>query len=845
MARGLRGRASNTTLAVSLIVILILVAVAASAVTIRLPVPAAGRLRLPWWLMIAPFAVFQAAMLNIQISREARSVSLSEIPLTVALAFCSPFGVVGGRLLGALVVYVLLQRQYRQAIKLSFNLALSVAEASVAVLLFRAVLQGSSAVGSRSWLALIIANTVASCLAALAVALIIQLFEENLSPRELFTVLSTSAPQAALVCTFGLLGVLALNTNPLSTVLLLVVGLSCVGAYRSYAALNERHLGLERVYRFTQVVSSNPEMNEISTGILSQACEMLHAENALMTFLPGAGSDTEVELTLGRSRQLRRQAAVVLNVEQAGPISAAHSGQGPVLIPRNTHDPALRNWLSRRQLRDLLAVPLHGDSGVIGVLAVTDRLGEARGFDRDDIRILETVANHASVALRNGRLVDQLRHESLHDSLTGLPNRVCFQREVESQLAALTSDRELAVGVIDLNNFKDVNDTLGHTHGDALLREVSRRLSSGAGSRALVARLGGDEFALVFASSSAEDAARFGEELLSSLHQPVLVGGVEVEVGGSLGLALSGTSGTDRVVLLKHADMAMYESKQSSAEVTVYSASIDRAAPSRLALVARLRTAVEDDAVEIYLQPQANLITGEVTGAEALLRWRDADRGLVAPDDFIPLAERSGLIRPLTELVLTRAIRACSNWQAALPGVGVAVNLSVKSLTDSGLVGQVGFLLRRYGLPHELLTLEITESSIMSDPTRTMHVLNVLQQSGIRLSIDDFGTGYSSLSYLRRLPVTEVKIDRSFVTNIASDPDNAAIARSILDLSRSLALTVVAEGIESSDAWATLRKLGCTTGQGYYISAPVPVSEFVNWHRGWVPPRLSAAIHPA
>jgi diguanylate cyclase (GGDEF)-like protein len=715
---------------------------------------------------------------------------------------------------------------------------LTLAEAGAGLLVFRLVAFGSSPVRPGGWLAIELANVVASCLAAVAVACVIQLFEDGLSFAELGRVLPMSACQAGLVSILGLIAVVALNAEPMSALLLMVAAGAFTIAYRTYSLLNDRHLGLERLYRFTQIVSSTPEMSEVLVGILSQAREMLHADRAVLMFLPGASAEDGMELTLGSTGTLCRAPATILDKESAGPISRAHSGEAPVLIPRNANSAELRQWLGRRQLRELLAVPLMGDAGVIAVLAVADRLGDARGFDRDDIRLLETVANHASVALRNGRLVDQLRHESLHDSLTSLPNRAYFQREVDNRLRRLASHESLAVGVLDLDNFKDVNDTLGHARGDDLLREVAVRLSTAGGDRALVARLGGDEFAVAFTCQDRQEAATFAGSLVASLHQPMLLGDVEVEVGGSLGIALSGLSAVDRASLLKQADMAMYTAKQAAYDVMLYEPSTDRSSPNRLALVGQLRTAIEADALDVFIQPQASLITGEISSVEALVRWTHPDRGEVEPDEFIPLAERSGLIRPLTDLVLQKAIRSCAAWQSHLTGVGIAVNLSLKSLSDEAIVERIDFLLRRYELPTALLTLEITESSIMSDPGKTMHVLHQLKSRGIRLSIDDFGTGYSSLSYLRRLPVTEVKIDRSFVRNIAHDPDNAAIARSILDLARSLSLEVVAEGIESEDTWRTLRTLGCATGQGYLISKPMPVAEFSGWHERWVQPRF-------
>jgi diguanylate cyclase (GGDEF)-like protein len=834
----LRVTTSHPALAVPLMVAAILsVGAGALALAFALPEPGSTKLNLPWEVVAVLFAASHATALNVQIHREARSVFLSEIPFVLALAFCSIEGLLLGRFLGALVTFVLVRRQYRQPLKLAFNTALALGESAVGIAVFRLVLDGGSPVDGHGWVALMVASIAASSFAGMAVGLVIQLIEDELSPRALLRMLPSNATQATVISTVGVIAAISLDANPASTVILLTTGLGLLVAYRGYSQLSDRHLGLERLYRFTQVVSSSPEMSQVLSGILTQACDLLHAERAYITFLPGTSAESGLEVTLNRAGNIQRGPTTILTAEQHSPAEPALLGTCPVLLPRGSRDPAVRSWLDRRRLRELLAVPLMGDVGVIAVLSVTDRLGEARGFDRSDVRLLETVSHHASTALRNGRLVDQLRHESMHDSLTGLPNRLYLRRALDSRLHQLGPGEHLAVGVLDLDEFKEVNDTLGHARGDELLREVAQRLLSAAGANCLVARLGGDEFAVAFPCKDSASAVAFGHALVESLHQPVLLGDTVAEVGGSLGLAVSADGETDRMTLLKHADIAMYTAKHGAHDVALYQpGSPDLISSSRLALVGELRQAIAAEALDVFVQPTVSLLTGELHGTEALVRWPHPEHGLIGPDEFIPVAERSGLIRPLTALVLMRAISACAEWQPALPGVGISVNLSAKSLTDLQLVDQIDRLLHRYELPPELLTLEITESSIMSDPAKTMALLDVLRSRGIKLSIDDFGTGYSSLSYLRRLPVTEVKIDRSFVTNLEHDDDDAAIARSIIDLARSLSLEVVAEGVETIGAWETLRELGCDTAQGYLLSKPMPIRDLVSWHRNWCAP---------
>jgi EAL domain-containing protein (putative c-di-GMP-specific phosphodiesterase class I) len=290
---------------------------------------------------------------------------------------------------------------------------------------------------------------------------------------------------------------------------------------------------------------------------------------------------------------------------------------------------------------------------------------------------------------------------------------------------------------------------------------------------------------------------------------------------------------------MKRADLAMYLAKQAGREAVVYNPALDVTSPSRLALVAALRQAIADGELTMHVQPQVDLMTGTVACVEALARWNRPEHGFVPPDEFIPLAERTGLIRPLTDFILEKAIAACAAWQNVAPGIAVAVNLSARSLRDDGLDEQVDRLLRRHNLPARLLTLEITESSVMADPASTLGLLHRLRMLGVRLSIDDFGTGYSSLSYLRRLPVQEVKVDRSFVQRMHVESEDAAIVRSIVELARTLGLKVVAEGVEETPTYELLEATGCDFAQGYLISRPMPLEEFTAWitTTEWMTPR--------
>jgi diguanylate cyclase (GGDEF)-like protein len=421
-------------------------------------------------------------------------------------------------------------------------------------------------------------------------------------------------------------------------------------------------------------------------------------------------------------------------------------------------------------------------------------------------------------------------HQALHDALTGLPNRELFADRVGQALR--TADRELqpaALLLLDLDRFKDVNDTLGHHHGDQLLREVGDRLQGALRQVDTVARLGGDEFAVLVPGVTAEAAAAVADKLRAALHSPLTLDGVALDLDASIGIAVYPDHGDDTVELLQHADVAMYAAKQAHIGFMVYDPAVDQHSPRRLALLGGLRRALERGELVLHYQPKADLRSGRILGAEALVRWQHPEHGLLAPGEFIPLAERTGLIHPLTRWVLDAALGQAAAWRRAGHRLSVAVNVSTRCLLDLGFPDEVAERLAAWEVPAGALTLEVTESAVMADPTRALEVLGRLHALGVGLAVDDFGTGYSSMAYLKALPVDELKVDRSFVGQMASSSSDAVIVRSTIDLGHNLGLRVVAEGVESQETWQELEALGCDTAQGYYLGRPVPAGELDRW----------------
>jgi diguanylate cyclase (GGDEF)-like protein len=422
-------------------------------------------------------------------------------------------------------------------------------------------------------------------------------------------------------------------------------------------------------------------------------------------------------------------------------------------------------------------------------------------------------------------------HQALHDALTSLPNRTLFHDRIDQALRQSKRERVIgAVLLIDLNRFKEVNDTLGHPKGDVLLKDIGGRLSRALRESDTIARLGGDEFGVLLPGvGTGHGAVSAAEKIRAALEPDLFIDGLPVQVDASIGIALYPQHGEDVDTLLQHADVAMYEAKRTHSGHEIYSVQHDPYNPVRLAMVGQLRKALEDGQVVLHYQPKVDLESGRVVGAEALVRWQHPDRGLIPPADFVPMAERTGLIRPLSRYVLDHALAQCSEWREAGLDLKISVNLSARNLLDPSLPDDVKKLLTKWSIPEELLELEITESTIMIDPQRAMEVLARLNAMGIGLSIDDFGTGYSSLVYLKELPVHELKIDRTFVARMASNRGDAFIVRSTIDLAHNLQLKVVAEGVEDEDTLNELAKLGCNIAQGFHLSRPLPPAEFASW----------------
>jgi len=481
-------------------------------------------------------------------------------------------------------------------------------------------------------------------------------------------------------------------------------------------------------------------------------------------------------------------------------------------------------WEKTAVQRDADGQPL----AVNGVMVDVTELHHAQDALIDEAEGREREREHYEGVLR--RQAAEHRHHAMHDDLTGLPNRRSLYERLAAEMINVAAGEEFSLLLVDLDRFKEVNDVLGHQSGDDLLRQVAARFANEVRADDLLARLGGDEFAvLVGGRQGVQAGLEIARRLSGALCQEFVLSGVPVHVEASIGIARYPFDGTDATTLLRCADSAMYAAKELSTELELFDGKRDHSSPTRLKRLGELRQALDRGELVLHYQPKLLLENGTIPGVEALVRWQHPELGLLGPGEFVPLAEQTGLIKPLTSFVLRTALLQVSAWQRSGHDLSIAVNISERSLLDPDFPDEVSCLLLDAGVPPHQLELEITEGTIMADPVRAAVILRRLDELGVVLSLDDFGTGYSSLSRLRELPISEIKIDRSFAAHIETDERDIAIMRSTIELGHNLGCSVVAEGLETAEALQRVTSLGCDTGQGFHIARPLDAAAISDW----------------
>jgi len=501
----------------------------------------------------------------------------------------------------------------------------------------------------------------------------------------------------------------------------------------------------------------------------------------------------------------------------------------PTVLTTPAADERFQTLLSRASVRSIIGAPLAFDDRPLGVIAL---FSETRELYPEWTHFSKLIHGQISQAVALWQTISQLKYLADYDPLTGLANRAQLTERLRRLLGEQKKPVEAALLRVNVDGFEEINNALSYSNGDELLRQLGRRLQETLPQAEMIARLEGDEFGIIVAQKGvAEASTAIAREIRDALKAPFVIGRLPLDVHVSIGIAIAPMHATDAENLLRRADMAMRAAKRSTAGYMLYGPAIDLYDPQRLTLMGELRYAIEHDELSLFYQPKVNIRTGRAVGVEALVRWRHPERGMVMPDQFIPLAEKTGAIQHLTEWVLQHAVSQTAAWRRAGIDIAMSVNLSARNLLEPAFPERIMAIVNKTEIPPGKLVMEITESALMADPAKAREVLQALSQQAIRFSIDDFGTGYSSFAYLKHLPVSEIKIDKLFVFSLIKDPDSASIVRAIIDLGKNLGMSVVAEGVEDQHVWDELAALGCDQAQGYFLSRPQPSSEMELWLR--------------
>jgi diguanylate cyclase (GGDEF)-like protein len=773
--------------------------------------------------------------LHFEVARHTVATTLVEIPLIAAMFFLPVKA----------IVMVIVMARIAHGILLGSGAKKSIMNIGIALLEFWwfgaaiTAIHGSNFDRPIVWFAALVASAISNVVGCLLVLAAIRLNGGTVSAPNFFRALPYAVLGSSVATCIGFVALLIWKNNEAGTILLGTVTAAFLVFYLTYARLRNRYGSLELLQNFTGGLVQASMHDETVETVLSATRRVLSADHAELAIIENGLIVRQAVLD---DNGLREGEGVI----EIGDLAWAScvGGRQSLLISQSTKVSLERWYLTKTGRKDLLVMPLFHADEVSGLLLVADRAAEFATFTSAEQAALETIANHAAVTLENARLlkrvhdqIEQREFEATHDPLTQLPNRLLFKRHAAEALEELTSDHRLAVMILDLNRFKEINDTLGHLVGDDVLRNVAKRLSNALPEDAVLARLGGDEFAILLPSTvGAAEATTVAEQLHKSLSAPIALTGVNVVVDASIGLVLAPDHGVDVFTLMKRADGAMYAAKaRGGAAVELFRPENEGGSARQLTLGTDLRAAIDRWEIEVAFQPKANLSTGRVESFEALARWTHPEFGFISPDEFIPLAEQIGVIMPLTDVVLAKAARQCASWRNIGYDLSVAVNLSARAFQETDLYDRIARTCEREGLPANALVLELTESELMTKAAAATPILEGLRSTGVAFSIDDFGTGYSSLAYLARLPVDEVKIDKSFVFPLGETETAKAVVRAIIELGHSLGLRVVAEGVETQVHWKILADLGCDIAQGYFLGRPMPAGATMEWLRNYEP----------
>ncbi len=788
-------------------------------------------------LLTITFAAVMLGPVTVHYRGQKYDFVLSEVPLLLGLVIAAPAVLVICRVLGEAFALGAVRRL--SPTKIAFNLASGAMSCVVAIIVYRALLdQFIVTGGSRvavlpiGWAAGALALSAAFVYSHFAVSIGVRLYgrvqlrKYGFDFTTVVLVLISSIALALVVLD-------AAWWDTWAMLPLVTVGALIVFAYRSYLRLTNRFGALQQLYDFSKSVSG-PYLETTGTAwaILEQVQSVMRSNRAELIIVDEWPSVRHIALNGDVRSTVERTI-----VDNSSVIAKAVNDQQASLRLGTTgnHKRELDVDPLLGEFQGALVVPLASGGRTLGAVVALDRDEGFDPFDADDLRLFEALAAHASATMERAQLIEELRleaeskwHQATHDLLTGLPNRTLF---LDRAAGALTDKGRVAIALLDLDRFKEVNDTLGHDTGDRLLCEVAECLVRASGGRATVARLGGDEFAIVVPDIfGPEEALGIVRDLLTAISRPMNIDGITLAVTATAGISLAPDHGDNVATLLQRADIAMYHAKDKRSGVQLYLPEHDQSMQRKLLLGGHLAEALSSgQQLSVMYQPIAGLVSGEVVRVEALARWFHPVHGQVPADEFIQIAEQMGLIGQITDFVLSEACGHAAQWRHDGLEVGLAINISGRDLSDRNLVRNVTSHLGANGLPASSLTLEITETEVMADIAEASDVLGQLADLGVRIAVDDYGTGYSSLAYLHRLPANELKLDRSFVANVAADQSNSIIVRSSIAMAHSLGLSVVAEGAEDEVTCAILADAGCDAVQGYYFSPPLGHEDLMRW----------------
>ncbi|MDH3259939.1 MAG: EAL domain-containing protein [Acidimicrobiia bacterium] len=784
-------------------------------------------LQVRWFHLAIGFFVSELTVVHLRFRRDAHSFSMSEIPLVIGFFLAAPVELIIGQLVANVFVLTFSRRQ--PLLKLTFNLAQFALQTALALAAFRAVVAVADPLGPAGWVGALAATIAALTIADILINMAIRMTGGTLNNRDILEVFGLSALAATLNTVLAIIGITLLIRAPSVAVVAFVPPVVMFLGYRAYVTQRHERTRLKALYDATRDLHQSPQIESALVAAARHACDMFEADFAEILVFPSGPAGNAFRTAVGPGDRLEMMVPLDLSKEHPIWKEVVPSRSGMLLADganlSREHGPVIT---------DYIAAPLTGNDDVLGVFLVANKLGNVSALTEDDLAILMTLAGQVSVSLQNGRLEDslaaltelkeELRYQALHDSLTMLANRALFREMVQR---ALDSHKDhipfIAVMFLDLDDFKVVNDSLGHAAGDQMLIAVAGRLQGACRPGDIVARLGGDEFAvLVEGITEASEALALADRITEKLSAVFSVEGKKVSTRASIGIAFA-DQGEDPDQLLRNADAAMYAAKRNGkGGWQVFESSMHTEVRKRLELRHDLKEAIAQEDLAVSYQPIVDMRTGQIVAVESLVRWNHPQRGDIPPSQFIPFAEETGLIGPIGRWVLREACHQARAWERINPNsrypVRVAVNLSPAQLTDDGLVDEVRSTLLEEGIPADRLIFEITETVMMQTSIRK---LKELKELGVQLAIDDFGTGYSSLSYLDRLPVDIVKVDKSFTARLGYANEVPQLVKTVVQLGDALGLETIVEGIESFEQYEQIKQLGCLHGQGFLFAEPL------------------------